>query len=119
MRPLAPLISVVILALGSCRAPVQHTGKRPYGRRRAPEYDAAKSLEQRMAERERADRAPREGEFVNAEEQVIGAPATHVYHRPSCKELDGLPRTEQIRFLSPYDAIDGGYDPCPICHPGP
>jgi methylphosphotriester-DNA--protein-cysteine methyltransferase len=24
-----------------------------------------------------------------------------------------------VLFVSPYDALDGGYKPCPRCRPGP
>jgi len=91
------------------------------GTRRAPEYEKARSLEERMAARDRADRAPpvRTGRAVNLEDQVVGAHATHIYHLPSCTEIEDVAQAERVLFVTNHDALDGGYTPCPVCRPGP
>jgi hypothetical protein len=119
MRPL--LLLITVLALTACHVPAEHTGKRPMGSRRAPEYEKAKTLEDRMAGRESTADSPDRttGVSVDDTEQVVGAHATHVYHVDTCDELEGVARADRILFISCYDALDGAYKPCPRCRPGP
>jgi len=59
------------------------------------------------------------GVAVDPEQQVIGAHATQVYHAPGCDLLTGVARAERVLFISNFDALDGGFKPCPRCRPGP
>ena len=47
----------------------------------------------------------------------IGVAATHMFHRPECPMLKDVPASEQMRFTSPFDAVDAGYTPCRSCNP--
>ena len=116
------LLLAVLIALGGCHtADEEHTGNRPLGRRRAPDYDGAMGLDERLQAREAQGRKEMEtgGREIDPAAQVIGAHATRVYHVEGCDLLDGLGRPERVIFVSGYDALDGGYKPCPRCRPGP
>ena len=56
-------------------------------------------------------------EEVRPDEPRIGLPATHEFHTPGCSRLAGVAPAEQIRFTSPWEAIDAHYSPCKECSP--
>ena len=74
-----------------------------------------------MADRERVAGEPprRTGKAVDAATQVIGVHGSHVFHNAACDELTDVAQAQRVLFVSPYDAVDGGYQPCPRCRPGP
>ena len=95
-------------------------GKRPWGRRRS--YHDQMQEEQRWAEEDAA--AAREGAATDAggrevadEERFEGVYSTKTFHYPHCEDLGDVPEIERLPFVSPYDAVDGGYVPCRNCHP--
>lgn len=75
------------------------------------------------AERAEAIRRHQEGapngeptvEEPQPDEPRIGVASTHVFHRPECKLLADVPTTEQVRFTSPWEAVDARYSPCAAC----
>ena len=113
------LAVAALLCVGACRAPTQHTGKRPIATRRARDMTPDKTLEQRLVERESrlGDVAAREGSHVAAEAQLVGVGTTQLFHEPDCAELADVPRADRVLFVSIYDALDGRYAPCRACNP--
>ena len=114
------LAGAVVIATGACTAPTQHTGKRPITSRREPDTGPEKTLEQRLAAREErlAISASGGGKAVAAEDEFIGVGLDHRFHEPGCAVLTDVPRADQVIFVSVFDALDGGYDPCDVCTPG-
>ena len=76
---------------------------------------------ERAVERDerRAGTSQDTGRDVAAAEQLVGVGSTHVYHRRACELLGATPQADRVLFVSGFDALDGGYDPCPTCRPGP
>ena len=117
----ALFLLVALLSVAACHVPAEHTGNRPMGPRRMRDYDQSSTIEQRMEARDKmaADAEKARAREVSEDELVIGTHATSVYHLDSCDLLDEVGTKERVRFVSPYDALDGGYRPCPRCRPGP
>lgn len=115
------LAGAVTVAAGACRAPTQHTGKRPVTSRRVAETTPDKTMQERLAEHQaaRAQAAAEEARTFREGEGLVGVGSTHVFHFDGCSELADVPRADRVIFVSPFDALDGGYDPCRTCNPGP
>jgi len=115
------VLLALVLVSSACHAPVEHTGKRPLGARRAPEYEATKTAAERTEARASAlrRRDTPDATNVDATDRVIGAHATSVYHVATCDLTHDIARAERVIFVSNFDALDGGYKPCPRCRPGP
>ena len=91
------------------------------GPRRMRDYDQSTSLEERMEKRDAAAAAAekQQAREVHPEEQVVGAHATNVYHFEECDLVKDVSRKDRVLFVSPFDALDGGFRPCARCRPGP
>lgn len=96
---------------------------------RGSAVDRVAELRAKRAERDRseaeADRADRAAEAPQrATEPPVGSTAadprtgdarTRTFHLPSCSLLEAVRGADRLTFASKWDALDGGYDPCPQC----
>jgi hypothetical protein len=113
----------IVLALAGCSERRLTTGKPPehvprehfdVAQAEKPKPDLAASYERRQTE-ELVRGA--EVEQATPTEPRIGVAGTHLFHRPDCAAIKGVPASEQIRFTSQFDAVDAGYTPCHACDP--
>jgi hypothetical protein len=119
--PLQVTAIAILFALAACTERGRATGKAPEHIPRERNELAATpprkpSLEDAYERRE-ADQLLR-GDAVDKAKPIetrIGVAGTHLFHRPDCKAMKDVPTSEQIRFTSPYDAVDAGYTPCQSC----
>jgi hypothetical protein len=79
-----------------------------------------KTLEERLIEREErlGTVEGRQGATTTDELQLIGVGSTREFHFSECETLTEVPRADRVLFVSPFDALDGGYHPCRVCNPG-
>ena len=123
MRPALLLVLAAVVAVPAigCKASTKHTGKRPITARSEDEAREAKPIEVRLAEREArlAEASQGSAHTVAPSEQLVGVGSTHRFHFSNCAALESVPRADRVLFVSPYDALDGGYAPCPVCKPRP
>jgi len=111
----------VLIALAACTERGRPTGKAPeHIPRERSEAAAPPPKKPNLAaayERREADELLRGGAADKAtpDETRIGVAGTRLFHRPDCASVKGVPTSEQIRFTSPYDAVDAGYTPCQSC----
>jgi hypothetical protein len=119
----ACLVMLVTAALPGCSTDALVAGKPPERVPRELEAGKPKAPPDRNAayKQREADAAAR-GEHVetpDAAKGVVGVASTHVFHRPGCAKLKGVPAADQIPFTSPWSAIDDQYSPCSECNSWP
>lgn len=95
------------------KAPEREPDEAP---RRGGRSDAERLAAIRRHESAAAEAEPKVEE-VRRDEPRIGVAATHEFHKPDCSRLAGIATAEQIRFASPWEAIDARYSPCKECSP--
>jgi hypothetical protein len=116
-----PTALALLLAAGACTTSPRVVGNAPetepqeLARRRAP--SAAERADRIRRQEEAAARAEPREETPPVDQPRIGVAATRVFHRPDCKLLAGVATVEQLRFTSPWEAVDARYAPCPECRP--
>ena len=100
----------------SGRAPENLTRDPPHGDPAAAAWAAA--ARRQAAYEERKSKAPDADvkvEKVDVSATRVGVVGTHEFHRSDCPLLKGVTAAEEIRFVSPWDALDAGYRPCESC----
>jgi hypothetical protein len=115
--------AAVFLALAGCAERTAATGKAPENIPREHEDptkpkpakpDRETAYQQREVERRiQGDTV----EKAAPSQARIGVATTRMFHLPDCPSLKDVPTSEQIRFTSPFDAVDAGYTPCRSCNP--
>ena len=116
-----PTALALLLALAACTTsqrvvgPPPETEPAPADPRRA--RSDAERAEKIRKHQEAEARAEPQVEEPKKDEPRVGVATTRVFHRPECKLLEGVPTVDQLRFTSPWDAVDSRYAPCPECKP--
>jgi hypothetical protein len=112
-----------VLALAGCAHAAEVSGKIPERTPREPDATAPIPLDRAGAYAARRDRQTEPAgpvvEKVDPVQARVGVVSTQVFHAPACPLLTGVPSEDQIRFTSPWEAIDARFRPCPKCRPGP
>jgi len=116
-----PTALAILLAAAACTTSQHVVGSTPEKTPEEPGSHPVRSEADRAEKIRQYDEASAAGgprvEQPKRDEPRIGVAATHVFHRPDCKLLDGIPDAERVRFTSPWDAVDSRYVPCPDCRP--
>jgi anti-sigma factor RsiW len=116
-----PTALALLLAAAACTTsnhvvgtPPEQTTDQASPRRTRTDTERAEAIRRHQ---EAAARAEPAVEQPAPEDPRVGVATTHVFHRPDCKLLSGVATSDQIRFTSPWDALDSRYAPCPECRP--
>jgi hypothetical protein len=117
------VIRTALLALcAGCAGGAAISGNAPERPTRERAESSSVPVDRRALYAQQSNAAAKRGptvETTDPAKAVVGVAATHRYHRPGCALLKDVPIADQVQFTSPWDGLDGGYQPCETCRPGP